>query len=331
MPPAESSVREPLGMRRRYRRLAVLMTSLALGAGGWWLARPETAGPEGRRARVVCEEAVGTVVGHLDDPALREVSGLVASRSQDVLWVHNDSGDGARVYAIDRSGVLRATVDVQGAEAFDWEDVALGPGRTPGGDDVHVGDIGDNKETRDAIAVYRFPEPVVAPGPAQEEAITAGPAERLDLRYPDGPHDAETLLVDPVTGDLFVVTKDMAGRSGVYRVAAPLAPGPGVEMEHVATLDLGIGGLATGGDISPSGDVIAVRTYFSVLVWGRSPGESVGDALARRPCARSRIPELQGEAIGFAADEESYLTTSEGEGSRVHLWSPDPDAEPAEK
>lgn len=317
-------------MRRRHRWGAVLVTAVALGAGGWWLARPETAGPEGRTARVACEEAVGTVVGHLGDPVLREVSGLVASRSQDVLWVHNDSGDGARVYAVDRSGALRATVDVPGAEAFDWEDVALGPGRTPGGDDLYVGDIGDNKEARDAIAVYRFPEPVVASGPGQREAITAGPAERLDLRYPDGPRDAETLLVDPVTGDLFVVTKDLAGRSRVYRAAAPSAPGPGAEMEHVATLDLGIGGLATGGDISPSGDAIAVRTYFSVLVWGRRPGESVGDALARRPCAGPRIPEIQGEAIGFAPDGESYLTTSEGEGSRIHLWSPDPGAEPAE-
>lgn len=309
-----------------------MLALVALAAGGWWLARPETAEPEGRTAHVVCDEAVGTVVGHLDDPMLREVSGLVASRSQDVLWVHNDSGDGARVYALDRTGALRSAFDVEGAEAFDWEDLALAPGRAGGPDDLYVGDIGDNRETRATVAVYRFPEPAVAPAPAPAPSQAAGPAERLELRYPDGPHDAETLLADPVTGDLFVVTKDVAGRSGVYRVPAPAgrAPGLAVEMEHVATLDLGIGGLATGGDIAPSGDAIAVRTYFSVLVWGRRPGESVADALARRPCAGPRTPELQGEAIGFGADGESYVTTSEGEGSRVHRWSPGARPEPGE-
>lgn len=316
-------------MGRPGRWGAVLAVVGALAAGGWWLARRDTAEPEGRTAHVVCDEAVGTVVGRLDDPALREVSGLVASRSQDVLWVHNDSGDGARVYAIDRAGALRAAFDVEGAEAFDWEDLARAPGRAGRPDDLYAGDIGDNRETRDTVAVYRFPEPTVAPGSSPSQAVGAGPTDRIDLRYPDGPHDAETLLVDPVTGDLFVVTKDLVGRSGVYRAPASTAPGPAVEMEHVATLDLGIGGLATGGDISPSGDAIAVRTYFSTLVWGRRPSESVGDALARRPCAGPRIPELQGEAIGFAPDGESYLTTSEGEGSRIHLWSPGP-PEPVE-
>lgn len=309
-------------LRPRRRLTALVAVAGILGLGAWWLARPETAPPEGETAHLLCDEAVGATASRLSDPALREVSGLVASRDDDVLWVHNDSGDGPRVYAIDHSGALLASFEVQGAEASDWEDIALGPGRRRGHDDLYVGDIGDNRKVRDTVAVYRFEEPILDREAPASPLLVAGPAERLELRYPDGPHDAETLLVDPRSGDLFVVTKEATGRSGVYRAPAPLTPGSVAGLERVATLDLGLGGLATGGDVSPEGDAIAVRTYLSVLVWGRAPGEGVGDALGRRPCAGPLTPEVQGEAVGFAPDGESYFTTSEGEGSRVHRWSP---------
>ena len=44
------------------------------------------------------------------------------------------------------------------------------------------------------------------------------------LTYPDGPHDAEALLLAP-DGTPYVVTKEVLGASGVYRPAAALVDG----------------------------------------------------------------------------------------------------------
>lgn len=305
----------------------VLVGAVAFGA--WWSLRAETGEPVGDTASALCGGIKGTRTGRLP-PGLDEVSGLVASREQPgVLWVHNDSGDEPRVYAIEGDGTLVATKAVTGAAAFDWEDMAIASGPAAGDDALYLGDIGDNSEVRRDVAVYRVAEPDVAGAPGGGETAApdagtesvSGPAERFVLRYPDGAHDAETLLVDPVSGDLFVVTKDPQGRSGVYRAAAPLDGGRTGEMDLVATLDLGAGGLATAGDVTASGDAIAVRTYFSVFVWGRREGETVAEAFGRPPCRAPRPAELGGEAIGFDPDGRGYTTTVEGEGSPIRHWA----------
>ena len=166
----------------------------------------------------------GRSLGTLASPALVETSGVIASRRQpDVMWVHNDSGDTPRVFAISSEGVTRGEFQLAGASARDWEDIALGPGPAPDTDYLYVGDIGDNTATRDGITVYRVAEPTVegdASTPVTVDGVVA-----MALTYPDGPHDAETLLVDPATGDILVVTKAAAG-SGVYRAAAPHDAGP---------------------------------------------------------------------------------------------------------
>ena len=120
------------------------------------------------------------------------------SRSQrGVLWTHNDSGDAPRLLAVGLDGRLLADVAVTGAEAFDWEDIAAGPGA------LYVGDIGDNvAAARHDRRLPRAPSRASAGGPS------AAPATRLELRYPDGRHDAEALLRDPVSGALVVVDED---------------------------------------------------------------------------------------------------------------------------
>ena len=98
--------------------------------------------------------------GTITDPALVEISGLAASRTvPGVLWANNDSGDGPRVYALSAAGELLGTYDLAGAEAIDWEDIAVGPGPDPSLHYVYVGDIGQNGGLRDQVEVYRVPEP----------------------------------------------------------------------------------------------------------------------------------------------------------------------------
>jgi hypothetical protein len=251
------------------------------------------------------------VRGVLDDPRIHEASGLVASRrNRGVLWVHNDSGDTTRIFAIDTRARLVGTYYLPLTRARDWEDIALGPGPDPGRDYLYIGDIGDNQRRRRQIVVHRVPEPkVVRASMPIDTSLSA--AETLVLLYPDGPHDSETLLVDPLTGDLFVVAKE-SGRQGVYRAPYPLRDGSTVALERVSELRLAIPGAASqravAGDIAPSGQWVLVKSYDFVFRWPRRAADAW---FSVEPQLLPYVPEPQGEAIAWAADEMGYFTLSE--------------------
>jgi hypothetical protein len=218
---------------------------------------------------------------------LVELSGLASGRRADgVYWAHNDSGDTARVFATDLRGDDLATYTIAGADAVDWEDIASGPAASRDASELYLGDIGDNARSRTESVVYRVREPAVDPAAASVVATLSG-VEKITLHYPDGPHDAETLMVDSVSGDMITVTKDIAG-SEVFRVPGTLDANATATLELVARIDFGSfrkrsefptdapilsragGAFATGGDITPAGDVIAIRTYSAVWLWSRS-------------------------------------------------------------
>ena len=231
------------------------------------------------------------VLGQAAGPT--ELSGLARSRDG-TFWTHNDSGDGPRLFHLSGTGALLGEVTLQGATAVDWEDIAIR------GHTLYVGDIGDNAAQRPDIAVYK-----VAEGTAN--------ATKLTLRYPDGAHDAETLLVDPRSGGLAIVTKDFGGNSGVYVAAHPSATAT-TTLRRAARLRLGLGGLATAGDVSADGRVIVVRTYTGFVAWERRRGDSLARAMRRTPCAGrvSLAREGQGEALALTADGGAFLTVPEG-------------------
>lgn len=243
-----------------------------------------------------------TSVGHLRDARLNEVSGVVVGRTRpDVLWVHNDSGDVPRVFAIRRDGSLVDEVAFAGAAALDWEDIAIGPGPRSAGSApwLYAADIGDNLHARASISVYRTPEP--APGVARVAA------ERIRLSYPDGVRrNAETMLVDPRTGDLVIVAK-ADGIAEVFTMTrTSLDAGGG--MLHAAG-SFAIEGRATGGDVSADGARVVVRTYDWAYAFDRRPDQTIADALAGTPRA-VRAPAS--EAIAFTGDGASWLSIAEG-------------------
>jgi hypothetical protein len=254
--------------------------------------------------------AAGVSAGTLASDELNEVSGIAGSRTfPGTWWMHNDSGDAARVFAVSADGASAAEFTFPDVIAVDWEDMAL----APDGDawSLLMGDIGDNLSLRPELLLWRVPEPDPAqPGP------TAAP-EAFHLRYPDGPHNAETLMVDPRTGDVYVVSKisDVATEvTQVFRAAAPLVDG--ATMEEVATLEFGGASLpgnvlTTGGDISPDGERIVIRTYDSAFVWRRTAHATVGEALATAPCPVPLATESQGEAIAWDPQTGGYATVSE--------------------
>ena len=292
-------------------------------------------------ASLICAEPFDEEVpGIVGSAELNEISGLVASRSNPgVLWVHNDSGDSPRVFAMTSEGEDLGSYNLVGADAVDWEDMAIGPGPVPATDYLYLADIGDNPRERSEVAIYRVPEPAVAGGEAAVTHDLTG-VERLTLRYPDRAHDSETLLVDPISGDLFLVTKEVAGGDAfVFRAPASWEVAGTATLEHVGEIDFiglesgldfpedapplvrGAGFLPTAGDVSPDGGAIAIRTYSTVWVWARAAGSELAEAFSSEPCEGPSASEAQGEAIGFDPDGTGYFTVSEGTNPPLYHFS----------
>ncbi|RYG27001.1 hypothetical protein EON82_00990 [bacterium] len=238
-----------------------------------------------------------------------EASGLVASSTQPgILWLNNDSGDGAYLYAFDTKGRQRATVAIRGAFALDWEDLAYGPFPGKNGTWLYAGDIGDNLKFRNEITVYAIPEPKVRPS-SKEAPIVSQLSIKLPAKYPDGKHNAETLLCDPRDGRLTIVTKEPNGVSGVYRFPATPKPNVVSTLIKVGEFRVPAGGskLVTGGSFRPDGSGVALVTYSHLYelkgreFWKAKPQE--------RPLTMLR----QCETVAYSADGRSIWLTSEGE------------------
>ncbi len=229
------------------------------------------------------------------DPRIQESSGLAASRSlPGVLWTVNDSGGEPEVYGVGPDGRTALTVRLDGAANRDWEAVSVGP--RPGGRSwLWAADIGDNNSVWPTIRVYRVAEPTVA-----EDQVAAWTA--YDLRYPDGPRDAETLLVDPRSGRLYVVSKRVQG-AAIYQAPASLRAGQVNQLTRVASA----GPLLTDGAFAPDGRV-ALRGYLGATV---APG--IG-----KKATRLALPlQPQGESLTWQLDGSAVLVGSEGERSAV--------------
>lgn len=264
------------------------------------------------------EFAPGRQVGIVETDLIREASGIVASRQNDgVLWVHNDSGDGARLYALDAKGKLLGICTVTGARARDWEDIAIGPGPEAKQHYLYIGDIGDNAGERASIRVYRVREPKVGDSGAFGR-MKIGPAETIELTYPDKARDAETLLVDPLSGDMYVITKRELF-SKVYWVPYPQSTTSPTMMKRVALLPWGF---AVAGDVSPDGVRVIVRSPYNASLWVRPEGQPLWRAFGGTPVGIPLMSEPQGEGISFDGRGRGYFTVSEMVNPPLHYFAP---------
>jgi hypothetical protein len=248
-------------------------------------------------------------VGALPPPVV-ELSGMVQSRAHaGVLWMHNDSGHAAEVFAVDREGELLGRVAVN-RTATDWEDLALGAcGEQTC---LYVGDIGDNLSRRARVLVHRFEEP----DPTQERVDAV---ETMRLVYPDGARDAEGMVVTG-DGEVWIFSKEL-GRMGVYR-ASFVASDEDVELEKVGEVEVrSVRGaateLVTGADWHPETGQLLVRTYTTVIRLEAEELERPETFLASEPEWLPAGRELQGEAIAWDLDGRGYLHASEGRGTDI--------------
>ena len=256
--------------------------------------------------------------GSVISDEITELSGVAASpRSAGRLWVHDDSGGGNTLYAIAASdGAYQGRVEVVEADNEDWEDLAIGPCPDEDCGCLYIADAGSSDGSRTNGVLWIVPEPDLADG------ITVA-ATAIPFTWPDGGHDAEALLVDPVSGETLLVTKEPTGPAGIY--AFPQAPphsSGGLTLEKVGEIDLSTVGAAetavTGGAVSPGGERLALRTDEDLLVF------TIGDdgliaALSHVPVHLDAPKAQNGEAVTFSADGSALYLINEG--STPILWS----------
>jgi hypothetical protein len=256
--------------------------------------------------------AAGVNAGNVSIAALDECSGAVASRNNaNVLWAHNDSGDSARIFALDSQGRLLGTYNL-GTSHTDYEDIAIGPGPLTNVSYLYVGDIGDNDENRGNIRVYQIPEPAVYARQFTNPATFSLKGVRtVTLDYPDDAHNAEALFIDPITGDLCIITKESTTSRIFTATQAALNSGTNVILNLAGNIAFDVPSSA---DIAPNGREIIVRQEDFARLWTRTNGQSISAALAAPPVNAPVIgtpTEPNGEAVTFDANGNGYYTLSE--------------------
>lgn len=260
----------------------------------------------------------GSLSGVLLDAQLAEISGLAASRRfPDVLWLHDDGGNPARLFAVNTSGDRVATLRVDGVVKTDWEDLAAFQLR--GREYLLIADTGDNGGLRHTVQLH------VLQAPARLENARIRPAWSIAFRWPEGARDCEAVAVDVARGQILLVSKR---RQPPELFAVPLRPGKGIQTAVRLGALAGIPAAdpeemredprrarvvnqVTAADLSPDGTTLAVLTYRHVLLYRREAQESWGSAVARAPKIHALPWIPQAEALGWSRDGKSLYVTGE--------------------
>lgn len=272
------------------------------------------AGPKARPAKLV-------VAGRLQEKDIDEASGMAASvRSDELLWIVNDSGDKARLYAIDLEGRQRGRIKLDGVSNRDWEDLASFV--LDGKPYLLVADIGDNESKHDHVSLYAVPEPDLA----DDDKHTLEPEWIVRFRYPEGARDAEAIAVDSVGNRVIVLSKrDLPAT--IYEVPLRPVDDSVVEAKKLGSLrslpqpkeeDVRFAPMSrdwhwqpTAMDIARNDRVLIVMTYGAIYLYDRKPDSDWPDRLTRPPLAFSLKNIRNAEAAALSANGESIFVTVE--------------------
>ena len=242
--------------------------------------------------------------GILNNKAINEASGMVMSmQNKNAFWTHNDSGDGSKIYLINDKAEYKLTCTISDAINRDWEDIAIWKDPISGKNNIFIADIGDNQASYPFYTIYMVEEPSVS----LLNDITISKSNKIKFKYSDGQRDAESLLSDPVSGDLYIVTKREVNVS-LYKITYPFSYTDTMTAEKVLTMPFSY---IVGGDISRDGSEILLKTYQKIYYWHRKLGKTITETLTENPTEIPYNPEPQGEAICWSSDGKSFFTLSE--------------------
>ena len=237
---------------------------------------------------------------------LNEASGLGASKvNMGLIWVEEDSKNPNAIQLIDLNGKIKAWCSLPGIANRDWEDLCVSTGPVDNKSYVYVAEIGDNKSQYTSKFVYRFQEPDIS-GKVLPATIDAANIDKIELKYPDGTRNAEGLMVDPLTKDIYVVSKE--NTASVYMAKYPQSLTQPNILKKVAVLPFST---VTAADISPNGNEMFIKTYTQIFYWKKTGSETILDLLKKNPQTVPYVFEPQGEAICFSQDGSGFFTLSE--------------------
>ncbi|WP_031526292.1 hypothetical protein [Dyadobacter crusticola] len=285
---------------RPVNQLSIVLVSLAFGLT--FSCNPEPEPPLGTSDQFETRAEKFPITPGIVD----EASGLAPSLNMlGYLWTHQDSGNPNSVYLISKDGKTIKEYTVPGTTNRDWEDIASGPGPNAELNYLYIADIGNNNSPIAPVSViYRVPEIADLNAAFNQSAV-----EKISFSYPDGPRDSESMILDPVTKDIFIISKTVEN-TGIYRLPYPQSTSEVIVAEKVGSVP-GVS-TATGASISRDGSEILIRTYLNVHYWKRMEGESVGQVLTRSAFKQLRVElEPQGEGICFEATRAGFYTISE--------------------
>jgi len=244
---------------------------------------------------------------------INEASGLATSVvNEGSMWTHNDSGGLPRIFLISGQAVLQAIVTLDGVENRDWEDIIVGSGPDADKSYIYISETGDNEGRHTTKYIYMFEEPVIDSIGHEPVTINISDFTRIPIEYPDGMRDAETLIIDNDTKDLYIISKREANVN-VYVAKYPQS------VDEVNIL-MKLGSLPyhniVAGDVSVN-DEILLKTYDNIYYWKREPGEKIFATLSKPATILPYKPEPQGESITWKRDGSGFFTLSERNGAII--------------
>ncbi len=244
-------------------------------------------------------------VAILKDKKIDEASGMAPSHiKSNCFWIHNDSGDEARIFLVNTKGETLQTVYID-EKVRDCEDIASGIGYYKG-NYIYLGDIGDNRGERSGIDIYIFNEAELNRLPS---IALAKNYKKRTLLYEDGARDAECMMLDPIDSCLYVVTK-REEHVRIYRASLQdVFLRETILLQNVAELPYTF---ITAGAISNDGKEVIIKNYASIYYWKRRGKEPLYRCMQQPPQLIPYKREYQGEAVAFAADNSGFYTTTEG-------------------
>ncbi|HED07652.1 MAG TPA: hypothetical protein ENI57_06010 [Ignavibacteria bacterium] len=254
--------------------------------------------------------------GTITNKNLSEISGIAASQvNLNIFWVHNDSGNRNYIYAINNKAKVVGVFELKGIKNRDWEDIAVAPG-PKGKSYIYLAEIGDNRAIYKTKYIYRFPEPLLLSKQRNKKRIITK-IDKITFQYPDGKRDAETIMVDPVKKDIYIVSK-RERKVNVYMLPYPQSLKKIIKPIIVGKINAS---QIVGGDISRSGNMVIVKNYKEIFFWKKKKNELLKNIFKRKPEKLSYMLEPQGEGICWAPNENGYYTISEKRfGIKSHLY-----------
>lgn len=261
--------------------------------------------PKKNSAQNVTAFLPGEKLAELKNKKLHEVSGLAASiANPGLLWTHNDSGNNPEIYLIDKETNVKQTYELEGVGNRDWEDIAIGPGPDPSKHYLYVAEIGDNLALHPCKFIYRFEEPVFSAG---DKKIQITNFDKIAFKLEDMNKDTEALMVDPMTADLYVISK-WNQPVDIYQIKYPYSTTDTLIAKNVGSLSLT---KITAADISSDGKEILIKNYTHVYYWKNNGNMTIPELLKQPPQKLNYEEEPQGEAITWDATDSGFYTLSE--------------------